>query len=158
MAGRPRSNGDAPTRGEVVENWCESVFALDIVDEDYYDAASEEGKNVQIKGCKRRIKNGWKRGEQQYANGRFVVWSGDHQRLLEDEDAWYLLVVYEEMDLGEGELEAVAHRFIHPEEFDEYLPEDEDGWHDIQATVHGCPGKGDKYRVSWPKVFPEVDR
>lgn len=145
MSSAVPANGLAPERGDAIEEWAATVFGLTLVDETYYDGETYTGLRVQIKGAKRKIRNGRRNGEQQWINGRFVLWSEDHRKLLEDEEAMYLFVVYDTDEAGDIVPEDA--RWASPALVDTLVPEE---WYEID----NCRvSKGDQYRLSWREVF-----
>ena len=147
-----RPNGQAPTMGELVEEWMEDRFPIRLVDSKYYDARlttdtglAREGAPVQIKGTQERVKNGYDRnGNQKYTSGRLTAWRNELLELLADGGV-YLIGLYHPDRDPKSEDFVTRSRWIRPEDFGEEL---EDHW-----TNGHRESKGQKGRVPWTKVL-----
>lgn len=139
-----QSNGDAPTLGDLVEEWACERFDMEYVDEPHYDALDDDTK-VEVKGAQVWIQNGYKNGKPMRTRGRWKFWKASHADLIAD-DGDYLLVVYEEDD---GDITALAHQRVKAATITEYVG---DCWYDVRSNPRTA-SKGNPYRLSWAKVF-----
>lgn len=147
-------NGNAPTYGDLVEEWACTVFGLDYHDETYYDAVTTQGVDVQIKGCKQWVGNGYYAdGTERRCRGRFKFFEGDHDTLAE-EGGVYLLIVYEDDgdDEDDESIDPVAYGFFTPDAVEEVVDGD---WYSEGDRRERK--KGLVYRTTWNSFFdPEV--
>ena len=141
------ANGNAPTWGDLVEDWVGDAFGLEYVDESYYDFLDDDGTKVETKGAQVWINNGYRNGKQQRTRGRFKFWSGSHDELVA-EDGDYILVVYEEDD--DGDINVLAVQRVKAATVTEFVG---GCWYDVRSNPR-VASKGDPYRLSWSKVFP----
>ncbi|MFB6114387.1 MAG: hypothetical protein ABEJ58_09855 [Halodesulfurarchaeum sp.] len=85
----------------------------------WFDLETASGEPVDVKGCRRRIKDGHRYGEQQYRAGRFWIPREYHERLVEN-DGYYALIVYEEQS---GDIEVVRFALLPAAFLEPYIGE-----------------------------------
>jgi hypothetical protein len=145
-------NGEAPTLGDLVEQWADNRFPWDYHDEWYYDFEGLRDKPIQVKGTQPWIKNGYDdRGNRKYCRGRFKFWRGDHSK-LDDHDGVYLLVIYDEVHGGDA-IRVVAWKIIGTSALEDAVGGD---WWDVNSNGRTA-SKGDIYRTSWATFFDDSE-
>jgi len=125
----------------VFEEYPVAPYRAEWFDGRVYDSHPlQGGREVQIKGARKWIKNGSGR-----TRGRFCLWDGDHRELVE-QDALYLFAVYDP-DKSDPVL---RERVIPARELSARV----DGALNWQETEH-MTKDGRPARVNWRRIFPE---
>lgn len=152
MAAHSRTNGNAPSIGDTIEDWVTERFGYEHADETYYDHVGRTyGRKIQVKGTQKWIQNGYdKQGDPNRTRGRWRLWENDHAK-LKAVDGVYLLILYEEPDATD-DIEVTHWEFVSPEQLEESLPGD---WHDVNNFR--ADSKGRSHRLNWGHILdPEV--
>jgi len=147
---RSRSNGDAPTIGDLIELWACDRFDMRHDDEAHYDGyrrlLTEDGTEVEIKATAQWIQNGYRSNEEpRRTRGRWKIWRKSHNELQEN-DGVYLFVIYEETD--NDSLNVIHWLWMTP---DRLLEITGDSWWDVNSNPR-THSKGAVYRFSWTKL------
>lgn len=140
-------NGDCHEWGEAVEMWVCGKYGFDYVDETHHDAATESGKPIQIKGCRKWVSN----GSDKRCRGRAKFWEKDHE-YLKEESGLYLLVVYEQDHDEMYDIDVQKAQLFTAARIEQLI---DNGWYTENDPRERK--KGRIYRTTWADYFDPED-